>query len=192
MATAMLIATHVSAESDQPTGAPLADALHTCALVIEYGGDEDQACAALLLDAFSKANSEVCSVITQRLNGRVARLLHESCDQFVDRADQQETWRTRKLLHFKHLKSASSEALLISAASALQAARRLVSALQTQGVQALEQGHTPLEDVLWHINHQSRFFIASQSPMAQEIYFAALQINSLAASNIPTVDRMAA
>lgn len=192
MAMAMFMATHSHMGNGHAAVPPLADALQTSALVIEYGGDEDQACAALLLEAFTKDRNEVASVIEQRLNARVTQLLIECSDEFVDREDQQETWRTRKLLHLKHLKSASSDALLISAAAALQAARRLIQSLRTEGTPVLAQSDRQLDDALWLINHQSRFYIAAQSPMAQELYLAALQMNSLAANNIPTVDRMAA
>ncbi|MGH9172048.1 MAG: HD domain-containing protein [Acidimicrobiales bacterium] len=97
--------------------------LAVSSLVLEAGGDEDQAIAALLHDAVEDTNVTV-NEITQRCGEVVSRIVHE-CSDTEERPKP--PWRDRKASYVAHLADASDAALLVSLADKVHNARSILS-----------------------------------------------------------------
>ena len=104
--------------------------LAVAALVLEHGGDEDQACAALLHDAVEDGGAEWEAAIRDGFGPRVAAIVRACTD-----ADTRPKppWRARKEAYLAHLAGEGPDALLVSAADKLHNARAIMSDLRTHG-----------------------------------------------------------
>ncbi|NJN44338.1 MAG: HD domain-containing protein [Anaerolineae bacterium] len=99
--------------------------LAVCALVIEHGGDEDQAIAALLHDAAEdQGGYETLTEIRARFGDRVARLVEELSDSFET---PKPAWRARKETYLLHLPLAGRDSWLISLADKVHNARTILA-----------------------------------------------------------------
>lgn len=105
--------------------------LSVAGLVLEHGGDEDEAIAALLHDAVEDAGGQPrLTDIRQRFGDRVADIVHDCTD-----ADEipKPPWRARKEAYVTRLQNASASARLVSCCDKLHNARSIVADLRTQG-----------------------------------------------------------
>lgn len=99
-------------------------------LVLEAGGDEDQAIAALLHDVPEDCGGEVRLTEIRELFGtRVEQIVRDCSDTLVaDRADKA-PWRQRKQAHIDHVKTADFDTLLVVAADKLHNGRSIATDL---------------------------------------------------------------
>jgi (p)ppGpp synthase/HD superfamily hydrolase len=100
--------------------------LAVASLVIEFGGDEDQAIAGLLHDVVEDCGQAHAVIIRQRF-GVEGKTSHSDPDA------RWNDWMRRKLAYIAHLDAASDGTLLVSACDKLHNARAIV--------QDLEGGH---------------------------------------------------
>jgi (p)ppGpp synthase/HD superfamily hydrolase len=86
--------------------------LAVASLVIENGGDEEQAIAALLHDAVEdQGGIETLEMIRVRFGRRVSRIVKDCSDAWVLPKPE---WRKRKEDHLAHLQHAPADSLLVS------------------------------------------------------------------------------
>lgn len=99
----------------------LAHLLAVCSLVLERGGDEDQAIAALLHDTAEDHGGEAqLAAIADRYGEDVAAIVRDLSDSLEEEGAAKEPWWTRKAVYLRHLETATSDrALLVSAADKL-------------------------------------------------------------------------
>lgn len=98
--------------------------LSVASLVIEAGGSETQAIAALLHDAAEDQGGEsTLDEIRERFGGEVASIVAECSDTFEK---PKPPWRERKQRYIDHLAHASDEAVLVSLADKLDNARAIL------------------------------------------------------------------
>jgi (p)ppGpp synthase/HD superfamily hydrolase len=103
----------------------VAHLLAVSALVLEHGGDEDEAIAALLHDAIEdQGGQSTRQQIAERFGPRVASIVEGATE-----SDQhpKPPWRERKEAHLAHLAEADRSVQLIVAADKLHNARSLVA-----------------------------------------------------------------
>jgi len=98
--------------------------LGVCSLVVENGGDEDQAIAALLHDAVEdQGGPAMAERIRDAFGERVARMVE-------DLTDTDETpkppWKERKLAYLAHLDESEPDSLLVSVADKLYNVRAIL------------------------------------------------------------------
>lgn len=115
------------------TGIPyISHPMAVAALVLEYGGDEDQAVAALLHDTI-----EDCGVTHDQLDRffgpRVARAVKDCTDGTVETKRDNSSWQERKERYVAHLRQADTRSLLVSAADKLHNARAIVRDVRRKG-----------------------------------------------------------
>jgi (p)ppGpp synthase/HD superfamily hydrolase len=104
----------------------VAHLLAVAALVIEYGGDEDQAIAALLHDAVEdQGGPDTLKRIRARFGKRVADLV-DACTDSYEQGPNKPRWKERKEKYLASLPGKSREALLISAADKLHNATSIL------------------------------------------------------------------
>jgi len=126
----------------------IAHLLGVCALVLEDGGDEDEAIAALLHDAGEDAGGrERVEEIRARFGDRVARIVEECSDTLET---PKLPWRERKEGYLARLEHASAEALRVSLADKLHNARAIARDHGEIGQKVWERFNADHDDVLWY------------------------------------------
>lgn len=105
--------------------------LSTSALVLQFGGSEVQAIAALLHDAAEDAGGHAAlERIRSALGARVARMVEGCTDTFERRKP---AWLERKRRYIRSIPEKSPETLLVVACDKLDNARAIVADLRRHG-----------------------------------------------------------
>ncbi len=122
--------------------------LAVTALVLEAGGDEDEAIAALLHDAVEdQGGAAAREKIRARFGARVAAIVDGCSD--TDRTPKP-PWKQRKRAHVARLVSADPSVLLVSSADKLHNARSLLAEHRRVGEAIWEQFRGGREGTLWY------------------------------------------
>ena len=129
----------------------LAHLLGVSSLVLEAGGDEDLAIAALLHDAAEDHGGEAQLVeIDDRFGSRVARIVRECSDSLLAEDSEKPNWETRKSEHLSRLPLASDDTLLVWTADKVHNARALATDVAVHGRGFLDRFHAPPDRLLWY------------------------------------------
>ena len=126
----------------------IAHLLGVAALVLEDGGDEDQAIAALLHDGpEDQGGQETLDEIKAQFGPRVAQIVEDCSDTFET---PKPDWRTRKEDHLARVKDFGPETCRVMLADKLYNARSLVNDLLREGEAAWEKFKGKKEGTLWY------------------------------------------
>jgi (p)ppGpp synthase/HD superfamily hydrolase len=129
----------------------LAHLLATCALVLEHGGDEDQAIAALLHDAVEdQGGAPRLAEIGDRFGARVARIVEACSDRVLAPGEVAPEWRERKEAYLVQLRSEPPEVLLVTACDKLNNASVIVRDLGRIGRDVWGRFTAGREGQLWY------------------------------------------
>ncbi len=128
---ALLYATHVhGGQLRKGTSIPyVAHLLAVAATVLEYGGDEDLAIAALLHDSVEDQGGRArLSDIRNRFGARVARVVEACSDSLIDTGagERKPPWEERKKAYIAHLGAADRDVLQVSLADKVHNARAIL------------------------------------------------------------------
>ena len=121
--------------------------LAVAAIVLEAGGDEEQAMAGLLHDAIEDVGPEQEAEITRRFGPRVAGIVRACTDADTT---PKPPWRARKQAYLDHLRAAPPDVLLVSCADKLHNARAIVSDLRTHGPVVFDRFKPGRDGTLWY------------------------------------------
>jgi (p)ppGpp synthase/HD superfamily hydrolase len=122
--------------------------LAVAALVLEAGGDEDQAIAALLHDAVEdQGGLKTLQAIQQRYGERVAHIV-EGCSDATEQPKP--PWRPRKEAHLERLRQADADVRLVALADKLHNARSILEDLSKHGSMSLDRFRGGPEGTLWY------------------------------------------
>ena len=141
--------------------------LSVAGLVLEHGGDEDQAIAGLLHDAIEDCGAKHEAIISDRFGPRVARIVRACTD-----ADSfpKPPWRARKEAYLRHLETADRDALLVSCCDKLHNARTIVTDLRTHGDAMFERFTAGREGTLWYYGALADAFLRLlPGPLARDL-----------------------
>lgn len=147
----------------------LAHLLAVAALVIEDGGDEDEAIAGLLHDAVEdQGGAETLKQIGLQFGAKVGAIV-EACSD-TDEIPKP-PWRGRKEAYIAHLGTAERSVLRVSLADKLHNARAILFDLRGQGSTLWDRFTTATaEDQLWYYGALADAFAAREAgPMAVEL-----------------------
>jgi len=126
----------------------LAHLLSVTALVLEAGGDEDIAIAALLHDAVEdQGGLETLEQIRDKFGSRVADIVEACTDAYTL---PKPPWRERKEAYIAHLREATPEAQLVSLADKLHNARSILRDLRQRGETTWDKFNGGKEGTLWY------------------------------------------
>lgn len=158
------------------SGVPyIAHLMSVTALVLEAGGDEDLAIAALLHDAVEdQGGLESLRLIEQQFGARVAAIVEGCSDTFTQ---PKPAWRKRKEEYLVHLAEASPEVRLVSLADKLHNARCILRDIQESGVAVFDKFNGGQAGTLWYyaalVNEftpqDSRYMYTEFSQVVQDI-----------------------
>lgn len=162
---ALLYARHVhDGQIRKGTTIPyVAHLLAVAATVLEYGGSEDMAIAALLHDAVEDQGGERRLLdIRNRFGPRVADIVQSCSDSFVNSAAGQnkEDWHTRKTRYIEHLNAADPDTLLVSLADKIHNARSILRDLRRPdiGTSVWARFKSSRQDTLWYYRALAKAF----------------------------------
>jgi (p)ppGpp synthase/HD superfamily hydrolase len=116
-------------------------------IVLEHGGDEQLAIAALLHDAIEDCGAEQEAEIAARFGPRIAAIVRDCTDADVQ---PKPPWRARKEAYLAHLAHTGRDSLLVSAADKLHNARAIVADLRTHGPAMMSRFTAGAEGTLWY------------------------------------------
>jgi len=138
-----------AAQKRKVSGAPyVSHLLRVCGIVLGYGGDEDEAIAALLHDAVEdQGGAATLEEIRRRFGPRVAAVVQGCSD--TDQTPKP-PWRQRKEAYLAHLREASPSVRLVSAADKLDNARSILISYVHLGESLWERFSGGKEGVLWY------------------------------------------
>ena len=131
----------------------LAHLFGVMSLVLEYGGDEDQAIAGLLHDTLEDCGAEHAPVIGARFGGGVLDLVRACTDwEGPAGAAGKPPWRPRKEAYIAHLDElgAGHRALLVSCSDKLHNARAIRSDLRQEGLAVWDRFSQPAPEQRWY------------------------------------------
>ena len=128
--------------------------LSVAALVIEDGGDEDEAIAALLHDAVEdQGGLQTREEIRRRFGDRVVSIVDGCTDAF---SSPKPPWRERKEKHIENVRCAAPEVLRVSVADKLHNARSILDDLRRDGDTTWSRFRGGKDGTLWYYRTMTR------------------------------------
>jgi (p)ppGpp synthase/HD superfamily hydrolase len=129
--------------------------LAVAATVLEYGGDEELAIAALLHDSVEDQGGKArLEDVRNRFGCRVARIVEACSDSLADiaKGEPKEDWRKRKEAYLAHLDSADEDVLRVSLADKVHNARAILRDLRKfdVGEAVWSRFSQPRGETLWY------------------------------------------
>jgi GTP pyrophosphokinase len=126
----------------------VAHLLAVTANVLEYGGDEDQAIAALLHDAIEdQGGDDMRRKIRKKFGDRVTAMVDDCIDAEVQ---PKPPWKERKLAYLDHIAEAHPDSLLVSMADKLHNSTAIVRDLRHHGMSVFDRFYAGPEDTVWY------------------------------------------
>lgn len=127
------------------------------ALVLEHGGDEDQAIAGLLHDVIEDCGAAYEPIIREQFGERVTRIVRACTDADTT---PKPPWQQRKTTYLQHLEQESPEVLLVSACDKLHNARAIVSDQHAIGQTVFERFSATQAQVLWYYESLAEIYLS--------------------------------
>jgi (p)ppGpp synthase/HD superfamily hydrolase len=150
------------------------------ALVLQYGGDEDQAIAALLHDAVEDCGGKPRLEETrQRFGEHVAAMVDGCTDAY---GEPKPPWRARKEAYVARIAREPADVRLVSAADKLHNVREILSDYRNLGEAIWSRFQGGREGSLWYYRAMVvAFRAAGSNPLIDELDRAVTQLETLAA-----------
>ena len=162
---ALLYATHVhGGQVRKGTSTPyVAHLLAVAATVLEYGGDEDLAIAALLHDSVEDQGGKGrLDDVRNRFGEGVARIVEGCSDSLADtgKGERKAHWQERKEAYLAHLRTADEDVLWVALADKVHNARSILRDLRKPdiGEKVWARFNVPTDDTLWYHEGLAKIF----------------------------------
>ena len=153
--------------------------LAVAALVLEYGGDEDEAIAALLHDAIEdQGGARVREEIRVRFGDRVTEIVDGCTDA---ETIPKPSWKQRKEAYVEHIPHAPASVRLVSASDKLHNARAILADYREMGDALWGRFRGKKEGTLWyHRALVDAFREAGSTPLVDELDRVVSELERLA------------
>ncbi len=161
----------------------VAHLLVVAGLVLEDGGAEDEAIAALLHDVVEDGGGlPMLERIREQFGERVARIVADCSD--TTSPGEKEPWRERKLRYLDHLGSITDDgSLRVSLADKVHNSRSIVRDYRLEGPRLWERFNTrSATDQLWYYESLLEFFEGARpGPLTEDFRLAVDELAALVA-----------
>ncbi len=151
----------------------VAHLLAVASLVLEDGGTEDEAIAALLHDSIEDAGVDRGDIATR--HGEDVASIVVACTDGLEHAERggardSESWRSRKEAYIHHLDHPATplSVLRVSAADKVHNARSIVADLRRRGDAAWGRFNAPRDEQLWYYGELARILAARHAGRLSE------------------------
>jgi (p)ppGpp synthase/HD superfamily hydrolase len=132
------------------------------ALVLEHGGDEDQAIAGLLHDAPEDQGGErTLAEIRQRFGDGVAKIVTDCSDSLTEDPDRKLAWRPRKEAYLAALPHKDKRSLLVALADKTHNAKSILVDLRRIGDDLWPRFKGGRDGTLWYYTTAADIFRAA-------------------------------
>jgi len=173
----LLYATHVhGGQVRKGTNTPyVAHLLAAAATVLEYGGDEDLAIAALLHDSVEDQGGKArLDDVRNRFGEGVARIVEACSDSLADtgKGERKASWRQRKEAYLADLQNANKDILRVSLADKVHNARAILRDLRKPdiGEEVWARFSVSKKQTLWYYhNLADRFCERLSNQLSNEL-----------------------
>jgi (p)ppGpp synthase/HD superfamily hydrolase len=161
----------------------IAHLIGVASLVLEAGGDEDLAIAALLHDVVEDCGGmPMLKEVRRRFGNRVAKVVEGCTDAFTD---PKPPWRERKENYIHHLKRADADTRLVSAADKLNNVRSILSDYRAIGESIWSRFSGGREGTLWYYRTLKDEFLRHKvSRITRDLTLAVSELESLVARDL--------
>ena len=120
-------------------------------LIIEAGGDEDQAIGGLLHDVAEECGGEPrLREIKKKFGSRVEAIVRGCSDWLGAKEEKKAPWKIRKAEHLERLGRANGDILLVTAADKTHNARAIVTDLDLIGPVLWDRFNATAKDIVWY------------------------------------------
>ncbi len=157
----------------------IAHLMGVASLVLEFGGDEEMAIAALLHDVVEDCGgAPMLEEISRRFGSRVAKIVDGCTD-----ADSypKPPWQERKEKYIRHLKTADAETKLVSAADKLHNVRSILADYRAIGEAVWARFSGGREGTLWYYRALLQEFLGGKpNRLIRELEITVGELESLA------------
>jgi GTP pyrophosphokinase len=149
-------------------------------LVLEAGGDEDLAIAALLHDVVEDCGgAPMLKEVRRRFGARVAKVVDGCTDAYTD---PKPPWRERKEKYIARLREEDEDTRLVSAADKLNNVRSIISDYRVVGESVWSRFKGGREGTLWYYRILRDEFLRDQpNRVTRDLALAVSELESLAA-----------
>lgn len=153
--------------------------LGVASIVIEYGGDEDMAIAALLHDAVEdQGGLPRLREIRKKFGKRVAHIVDGCTDAY---SEPKSPWLERKRAYIARVAGEDAEVRLVSAADKLSNARETLFEVRVHGESVYQRFAGKKLGTLWYYRELLRAFRqAGASPLIEELDRVVTELERLA------------
>jgi (p)ppGpp synthase/HD superfamily hydrolase len=164
----------------------IAHLMGVASLVLEAGGDEDLAIAALLHDVVEDCGgAPMLKEVRRRFGARVAKIVDGCTDADTH---PKPPWRERKEKYIRHLKSADADTRLVSAADKLNNVRSILSDYRAIGESVWSRFNGGREGTLWYYRTLRDVFLRyKRNRITRDLELAVNELDSLSGGE-PTSD----
>jgi len=161
----------------------LAHLIGVASLVLEAGGDEDLAIAALLHDVVEDCGGEpVLKEVRRRFGRKVAQIVDGCTDAY---AIPKPPWRERKEGYIRRLKKEDSDTRLVSAADKLNNIRSILSDYRTIGESVWSRFNGGREGTLWYYRTlRDEFLRKNRNRITRDFDLAVQELESLTGGSV--------
>lgn len=144
--------------------------LGVASLVIEHGGDEDEAIAALLHDAIEDQGGAATGEVIRRMFGEKVHHIVNGCTDCEDTGKVKPPWKPRKQAYLDHLKTADASTRLVSCADKLYNSRTILDGFREVGMDVFKRFTPGAKDTLWYYRSLADEFLrAGPAALAAEL-----------------------
>ena len=167
--------------------------LGVASLVLEYGGNEDQAIAGLLHDVLEDCGATHEQPIGEKFGEAVLKIVKDCTDGTLEgKADALtggtaiDHWRRRKLTYLAHLEHVDASSLLVSGSDKLHNARAILGDLDDSrvGPAVFERFTAGREGTLRYYQSLSEVLSRRQAPMASAFENTIVRMHYLAHADV--------
>ncbi len=138
----------------------VAHLLAVTAIVLEHGGDEDQAIAALLHDAIEDQGGDgMRTRIREKFGERVTGMVDDCTDAEVL---PKPPWKERKLAYLAHIPAAHKDSLLVSMSDKLHNSSSILRDFNRHGVSVFDRFSAGPDDTVWYYESLVAAFAAEE------------------------------
>jgi (p)ppGpp synthase/HD superfamily hydrolase len=156
----------------------IAHLMGVASLVLEFGGDEDMAIAALLHDVVEDCGgAAMLKEVRRRFGARVAAMVEGCTDSFTT---PKPPWRERKEGYIRHLKKAILDTRLVSAADKLNNVRSILSDYREVREAIWERFNGGREGTLWYYRALLEEFLRKPNRVIHEFDLAVRELEAAA------------
>jgi (p)ppGpp synthase/HD superfamily hydrolase len=153
--------------------------LAVTSLVLENGGGEDEAIAALLHDSVEDQGGDTTlDLIRREFGDKVANIVASCSDSHTT---PKPPWRERKETYLAHLASASTSARLVSAADKVHNARTILNDYRYLGESVWSRFKGGRDGTIWYYHSLVDIFQSvDQNPLVDELARIVSELENLA------------